>query len=53
MPALDPAAGVFDGTMPTSRQTPWMNGMFVGQLDRNESNVYPGFIPIRDPKAKW
>ena len=48
-----PCAGVFDGTKPVSRQAPWMSGMFVGQVDRNESNVYPGFIPIRDPKAKW
>ncbi|GAB4823988.1 hypothetical protein N2152v2_011034 [Parachlorella kessleri] len=53
VPVQYDGSGVFDGTRPVSRQAPWMSGMFVGQVDRNESNVYPGFIPIRDPKAKW
>ncbi|KDD73496.1 hypothetical protein H632_c2118p0, partial [Helicosporidium sp. ATCC 50920] len=32
---------------------PWMQGVFVGQLDTNKSDVWPGWIPDRDSHHKW
>ena len=33
--------------------TPWMTSMYIGKLDRNVTNTYPGFEPVRDPENKW
>lgn len=35
------------------RSTPWMSHMYVGKVDRNVSGIYPGFVPVRDPRNKW
>ena len=33
--------------------TPWTSHMYVGKVDRNVSGIFPGFVPVRDPKNKW
>lgn len=33
--------------------TPWTSHMYLGKVDRNVSGVFPGFVPVRDPKNKW
>lgn len=43
----------FDGVRGSSFQSPWMTGMYVGQMDSNVSGVYPGWTPLRDPAGKW
>jgi hypothetical protein len=30
-----------------------MSGLFVGAMDGNQSGVFPGWGPDRNPKAKW
>ena len=37
-------AQAFDGRKPTQLQAPWMNGMYVGQLDSNKSGIFPGWM---------
>jgi hypothetical protein len=32
---------------------PWTSHMYVGKVDRNVSGIFPGFVPVRDPKNKW
>jgi hypothetical protein len=44
---------VFDGQEPAAFQAPWMDGMYVGQLDSNKSGLFPGWVPDRDPRSKW
>jgi hypothetical protein len=46
-------AGLFDGVVPTAPSAPWMNAMFVGRLDSNQSGIFPGWAPIRDERSKW
>lgn len=46
--------GTFDGQVPPLYQSPWMRGMYLGQLDsRKEGGIYPGWSPNRDPTSKW
>ena len=46
--------GVFDGKPAPYYQSPWMSGMYVGQLDsEHEGHVFPGWHPNRDPTSKW
>ena len=51
-PQLTPA-GEFDGQAAPYFQSPWMSGMYVGQLDSLKGGIYPGWKPNRDPKSKW
>lgn len=49
-----PASAVeFDGVPGKNFQSPWMSGMYVGQMDSNTSGVFPGWEPLRDPSCKW
>ncbi|PSC73855.1 putative beta-1,3-galactosyltransferase 16 isoform X1 isoform B [Micractinium conductrix] len=46
--------GVFDGRPATFYQSPWMNSMYVGQLDSEKpGHLYPGWDPNRDKTSKW
>ena len=51
--AASRCAGKFDGRPATSFQSPWMQGMYVGGLDSNQSGVFPGWAPDRDAHSKW
>ncbi|KAI7842292.1 hypothetical protein COHA_003933 [Chlorella ohadii] len=47
-------SGRFDGQEARHYQSPWMHGMYVGQLDSEQpGHVYTGWSPNRDPKSKW
>ena len=54
--------GTFDGRRINSTADeaenlePWMHGMYVGKLDSNRTNVFPGFWPLNGPNhvnSKW
>eukprot|EP00890_Picochlorum_soloecismus_P001559 jgi/Picsp_1/2403/NSC_05864-R1_udp-gal:beta c beta - polypeptide 4 len=37
----------------SSSKTPWKTKLYVGKIDRNVTNTFPGFEPVRDPRNKW
>lgn len=53
IPASPNSSTLFDGRQPKSTESPWMSGMYVGQLDSNKTGVYPGWTPNRDVRNKW
>jgi hypothetical protein len=44
--------GVLRGIYKSSK-TPWKTKLYVGKIDRNVTNSFPGFEPVRDPRNKW
>lgn len=34
-------------------EVPWKHGMYLGKVDRNVTNSFPGFVPVRNQLNKW